>query len=504
MAKELKDLTKRSENYSSWYNELVVKADLAEQSDVRGCMVIKPYGYAIWEKMQRVLDDKFKETGVQNAYFPLLIPKSFLSKEAEHVEGFAKECAVVTHYRLKTNEDKTGVVVDPAAKLEEELIIRPTSETIIWNTYKNWIQSYRDLPILCNQWCNVMRWEMRTRLFLRTAEFLWQEGHTAHATREEAEERAKLMLKVYADFAEQYMAVPVVQGVKSETERFAGALDTYTIEAMMQDGKALQSGTSHFLGQNFGKAFNVQFINKDNKLEYAWATSWGVSTRLMGALIMTHSDDNGLVLPPKLAPIQVVIVPIYKNAEQLKAIDEKVEGIVARLRALGISVKYDNADNKRPGFKFADYELKGVPVRLVMGGRDLENNTVEVMRRDTLEKETRTCDGIEDYVKTLLDEIQDNIYAKAKSYRDAHIYECDNYEDFKERVKEGGFFLCHWDGTAETEAKIKEDTQATIRCVPFEFEQTPGVDMVSGKPAKCRVLIARSYFPLYAFWAGVM
>jgi len=384
-------------------------------------------------------------------------------------------------------------VVDPAAKLEEELIIRPTSETIIWNTYKNWIQSYRDLPILCNQWCNVMRWEMRTRLFLRTAEFLWQEGHTAHATREEAEERAKLMLKVYADFAEQYMAVPVVQGVKSETERFAGALDTYTIEAMMQDGKALQSGTSHFLGQNFGKAFNVQFINKDNKLEYAWATSWGVSTRLMGALIMTHSDDNGLVLPPKLAPIQVVIVPIYKNGEQLKAIDEKVEGIVARLRALGISVKYDNADNKRPGFKFADYELKGVPVRLVMGGRDLENNTVEVMRRDTLEKETRTCDGIEDYVKTLLDEIQDNIYAKAKSYRDAHIYECDNYEDFKERVKEGGFFLCHWDGTAETEAKIKEDTQATIRCVPFEFEQTPGVDMVSGKPAKCRVLIARSY-----------
>ena len=486
-------MTKRSENYSSWYNELVVKADLAEQSDVRGCMVIKPYGYAIWEKMQRVLDDKFKETGVQNAYFPLLIPKSFLSKEAEHVEGFAKECAVVTHYRLKTNEDKTGVVVDPAAKLEEELIIRPTSETIIWNTYKNWIQSYRDLPILCNQWCNVMRWEMRTRLFLRTAEFLWQEGHTAHATREEAEERAKQMLKVYADFAEQYMAVPVVQGVKSETERFAGALDTYTIETMMQDGKALQSGTSHFLGQNFGKAFNVQFINKDNKLEYAWATSWGVSTRLMGALIMTHSDDNGLVLPPKLAPIQVVIVPIYKNAEQLKAIDEKVEGIVARLRALGISVKYDNADNKRPGFKFADYELKGVPVRLVMGGRDLENNTVEVMRRDTLEKETRTCDGIEDYVKTLLDEIQDNIYAKAKSYRDAHIYECDNYEEFKERVKEGGFFLCHWDGTAETEAKIKEDTQATIRCVPFEFEQTPGVDMVSGKPAKCRVLIARSY-----------
>lgn len=493
MAKELKDLTKRSENYSQWYNELVVKADLAEQSDVRGCMVIKPYGYAIWEKMQRVLDDKFKETGVQNAYFPLLIPKSFLSREAEHVEGFAKECAVVTHYRLKTNEDKTGVVVDPAAKLEEELIIRPTSETIIWNTYKNWIQSYRDLPILCNQWCNVMRWEMRTRLFLRTAEFLWQEGHTAHATREEAEERAKQMLKVYADFAEEYMAVPVVQGVKSETERFAGALDTYTIEAMMQDGKALQSGTSHFLGQNFGKAFDVQFINKENKLEYAWATSWGVSTRLMGALIMTHSDDNGLVLPPKLAPIQVVIVPIYKNAEQLAAIDEKVAGIVERLRALGVSVKYDNADNKRPGFKFADYELKGIPVRLVMGARDLENNTVELMRRDTLEKETLTCDGIEEHVKALLDEIQQNIYAKAKAYRDEHIYECDNYEEFKERVKNGGFFLCHWDGTAETEAKIKEDTQATIRCVPFEFEQTPGVDMVSGKPAKCRVLIARSY-----------
>ena len=493
MAKELKNLTKRSENYSQWYNELVVKADLAEQSDVRGCMVIKPYGYAIWEKMQRILDDKFKETGVQNAYFPLLIPKSFLSKEAEHVEGFAKECAVVTHYRLKTNEEKNGVVVDPAAKLEEELIIRPTSETIIWNTFRNWIQSYRDLPVLCNQWCNVMRWEMRTRLFLRTAEFLWQEGHTAHATREEAEDRAKQMLKVYADFAEKYMAVPVVQGVKSETERFAGALDTYTIEAMMQDGKALQSGTSHFLGQNFGKAFDVQFINKENKLEYAWATSWGVSTLLMGALIMTHSDDNGLVLPPKLAPIQVVIVPIYKNEEQLAAIDAKVEGIAANLRAMGVSVKYDNADNKRPGFKFADYELKGVPVRLVIGARDLENNTVEIMRRDTLEKETRTMDGIEQYVKDLLEDIQNNIFAKAKAYRDAHIYECDDYEDFKKRVKDGGFFLCHWDGTAETEAKIKEDTQATIRCVPFEFEQTPGVDMVSGKPAKCRVLIARSY-----------
>ena len=493
MAKELKDLTKRSENYSQWYNELVVKADLAEQSDVRGCMVIKPYGYAIWEKMQRILDEKFKETGVQNAYFPLLIPKSFLSKEAEHVEGFAKECAVVTHYRLKTNEDKTGVVVDPTAKLEEELIIRPTSETIIWNTYKNWIHSYRDLPLLCNQWCNVMRWEMRTRLFLRTSEFLWQEGHTAHATREEAEERAKLMLKVYADFAEQYMAVPVIQGVKSETERFAGALDTYTIEAMMQDGKALQSGTSHFLGQNFAKSFDVTFLNKENKPEYVWATSWGVSTRLMGALIMVHSDDNGLVLPPKLAPIQVVIVPITKGGDQLDKISAKLQPVIDQLRQLGISVKYDDADNKRPGFKFADYELKGVPVRLVMGGRDLENNTIEVMRRDTLEKETVSFDGIVDYVKNLLEDIQKNIFEKARKFRDEHIYECDNYEEFKERIKNGGFFLCHWDGTPETEAKIKEDTQATIRCVPFAFEQTPGVDMVSGKPAKHRVIIARSY-----------
>ena len=492
MATELKDLTKRSEDYSKWYNELVVKAELAEQADVRGCMVIRPYGYAIWEKMQRVLDDMFKETGVQNAYFPLLIPKSFLSKEAEHVEGFAKECAVVTHYRLKTNETHDGVVVDPAAKLEEELIIRPTSETIIWNTYKNWIKSYRDLPILCNQWCNVMRWEMRTRLFLRTSEFLWQEGHTAHATREEAEERAKQMLKVYAKFAEEYMAVPVIQGVKSETERFAGALDTYTIEAMMQDGKALQSGTSHFLGQNFGKAFDVQFLNKDNQVEYAWATSWGVSTRLMGALIMTHSDDNGLVLPPKLAPLQVVIVPIGKG-DQMAMLDEKAEAIVKNLKAMGVSVKYDNADNKRPGFKFADYELKGVPVRLVLGARDLEKGLVEVMRRDTLEKENVSIEGIETYIKNLLDEIQQNIYKKAVTYRDAHIYECDNYEEFKERIKDGGFFLCHWDGTEETEARIKEETQATIRCVPFMFEQTEGVDMVSGKPAKARVLIARAY-----------
>ena len=492
MAKELDFLTKRSEDYSKWYNELVVKADLAEQSDVRGCMVIKPYGYAIWEKMQRILDEMFKETGVQNAYFPLLIPKSFLSREAEHVEGFAKECAVVTHYRLKTNETHDGVVVDPAARLEEELIIRPTSETIIWNTFKNWIHSYRDLPVLCNQWCNVMRWEMRTRLFLRTAEFLWQEGHTAHATKEEAEERARQMLGIYAEFAEKYMAVPVVQGVKSETERFAGALDTYTIEAMMQDGKALQSGTSHFLGQNFGKAFDVQFLNKENKPEYAWATSWGVSTRLMGALIMTHSDDNGLVLPPALAPIQVIIIPIGKPA-QMEQLDTKAQEIVNDLKALGISVKYDNADNKRPGFKFADYELKGVPVRLVLGARDLEQGVVEIMRRDTLEKENVSIEGIANYIKNLLDDIQTNIFKKAKDFRDSHIYECNDYEDFKTRVKNGGFFLCHWDGTAETEARIKEETQATIRCVPYGFEQTPGVDMVSGKPAVARVLMARSY-----------
>ena len=493
MAKELKELTKRSVNYSEWYNQLVVKADLAEQSDVRGCMVIKPYGYAIWEKMQHILDGMFKETGVQNAYFPLLIPKSFLSREAEHVEGFAKECAVVTHYRLKTNDAGDGVVVDPNAKLEEELIIRPTSETIIWNTYKNWIKSYRDLPILCNQWCNVMRWEMRTRLFLRTAEFLWQEGHTAHATKEEAEERAKLMLKIYAEFAEKYMAVPVVQGVKSETERFAGALDTYTIEAMMQDGKALQSGTSHFLGQNFGKAFDVTFLNKENQPEYAWATSWGVSTRLMGALIMTHSDDNGLVLPPALAPIQVVIVPIWKTDEQLAALNSKAAEITEGLKQLGISVKYDNSENKRPGFKFADYELKGIPVRLVLGARDLENGTIEVMRRDTLEKETVQIEGIVEYVKQLLDEIQANIFKKAVDFRDSHIYECEDYEEFKQKIKDGGFFLCPGDGTAETEAKIKEETQATIRCVPFGVEQKPGVDMVSGKEAKFRVLIARAY-----------
>ena len=493
MAKELKDLTKRADNYSQWYNDLVVKADLAEQSAVRGCMVIKPYGYAIWEKMQRQLDDMFKQTGAVNAYFPLLIPKSFLSREAEHVEGFAKECAVVTHYRLKTNETHDGVVVDPEAKLEEELIIRPTSETIIWNTYKNWIQSWRDLPLMCNQWCNVMRWEMRTRPFLRTSEFLWQEGHTAHATREEAEKEAQQMLKVYADFAENYMAVPVVQGVKSETERFAGALDTYTIEAMMQDGKALQSGTSHFLGQNFAKAFDVKFLNKENKEEFVWATSWGVSTRLIGALIMTHSDDNGLVLPPRLAPLQVVIIPIAGKPEQKAAVDTALLPVVDNLKKMGISVKYDDADNKRPGFKFADYELKGVPVRLVLGARDLEADTIEVMRRDTLEKETVSLAGIEDYVKNLLDDIQTNMLTKAKAWRDSKIHECDDYEEFKQKVKDGGFFLCHWDGTAETEAKIKEETQATIRCVPFGYEQTPGTDMVSGKPSKARVIIARSY-----------
>ena len=493
MAKELKELTPRSVNYSQWYQDLVIKADLAENSAVRGCMVIKPYGYAIWEKMQRILDDMFKETGHVNAYFPLLIPKSFLSKEAEHVEGFAKECAVVTHYRLKTNHDGTGVVVDPAAKLEEELIIRPTSETIIWNTYRNWMQSYRDLPILCNQWANVMRWEMRTRLFLRTAEFLWQEGHTAHATREEAEIEAKKMQEVYANFAENYMAMPVIKGVKSESERFAGALDTYTIEAMMQDGKALQAGTSHFLGQNFGKAFDVTFIDKNGKSDYAWATSWGVSTRLIGALIMSHSDDNGLVLPPHLAPIQVVIVPIYRSAEQLAQISEKVAGIVAKLKALGISVKYDDADNKKPGWKFAEYELKGVPVRLAMGGRDLENNTIEVMRRDTLEKETITCDGIEEYVKNLLEEIQANIFKKAYDHREANIINVDTYEEFKEKIEDGVFIMAHWDGTPETEELIKNETKATIRCIPLAGDKTPGKCMVTGKPSACRVLFARAY-----------
>ena len=493
MAIALKNLTKRADNYSQWYNELVVKADLAEQSAVRGCMVIKPYGYAIWEKMQRQLDDMFKETGVQNAYFPLLIPKSFLSREADHVKGFAKECAVVTHYRLKSDPNGNGVIVDPEAKLEEELIIRPTSETIIWNTYKNWINSYRDLPLLVNQWANVFRWEMRTRLFLRTAEFLWQEGHTAHATSEEAEAKAIEMVNLYARFAEECMAVPVIKGVKSANERFAGAVETYTIEAMMQDGKALQSGTSHFLGQNFAKAFDVKFINKENKLDYVWATSWGASTRLMGALIMTHSDDNGLVLPPKLAPIQVVIVPIYKKAEQLQEVSERVAPIVAKLKAMGISVKYDDADNKRPGFKFADYELKGVPVRLVLGPNDLANGTIEVMRRDTLEKSSVALEGIEEYVANLLDEIQNNIYQKARNYRDSRIYKVDTYDEFKAQIEKGGFILAHWDGTTETELRIKEETKATIRCTPFDGDKTPGVDMLTGKPSAQRVIFARSY-----------
>lgn len=493
MAKELKDLTKRADNYSQWYNELVVKADLAEQSAVRGCMVIKPYGYAIWEKMQRRLDDMFKETGVQNAYFPLLIPKSFLSKEADHVKGFAKECAVVTHYRLKTDPEGKGVIVDPEAKLEEELIIRPTSETIIWNTFRNWIKSYRDLPLLINQWCNVFRWEMRTRLFLRTAEFLWQEGHTAHATADEAQAKAEEMLNIYADFAEKCMAIPVVKGVKTANERFAGALETYTIEAMMQDGKALQSGTSHFLGQNFAKAFDVKFIDKNNKLDYVWATSWGVSTRLMGALIMTHSDDNGLVLPPALAPIQVVIVPIYKSAEQLATIDAKVAPVVENLKKRGISVKYDNADNKRPGFKFADYELKGVPVRLVLGPKDIENGTIEVMRRDTLEKQSVTFDGIEDYVARLLDEIQANIYDKALKLRESKTYKVDTWEDFQAQIEKGGFILAPWDGTTETELKIKELTKATIRCIPLDSVPEEGKDMLTGKPSHRHVIFARNY-----------
>ena len=492
MAVELKELTKRSENYSEWYNQLVVKAGLAEQSAVRGCMVIKPYGYAIWEKMQAQLDRMFKATGAQNAYFPLLIPKSFLSREAEHVEGFAKECAVVTHYRLRAKADRSGVEVDPDARLEEELIVRPTSETIIWNTYRNWIHSYRDLPLMCNQWCNVMRWEMRTRPFLRTSEFLWQEGHTAHATREEAVEEAVRMLGVYANFAEQWAAIPVLRGVKSETERFAGALDTYTIEAMMQDGKALQSGTSHFLGQNFAKAFDVTFLNRENKSEYVWATSWGLSTRMLGAMIMTHSDDNGLVLPPRLAPLQVVIIPVARG-EALQTVRQALAPVIEELTAAGVSLRLDDDDNKRPGFKYAEYELRGVPVRLVLGPRDLQNGTIELMRRDTLAKENVPFEGIARRVVALLDDIQKNIYEKARAFRDAHIYECDDYETFKQRIKDGGFFLCHWDGTAETEARIKEDTQATIRCMPFDYEQTPGTDMVSGRTAKARVIIARSY-----------
>ncbi len=486
-------LTPRATDYSKWYNELVVKADLAEQSAVRGCMVIKPYGYAIWETIQAELDRRFKENGVKNAYFPLLIPKSFLSREAEHVEGFAKECAVVTHHRLMNDPEGKGVVVDPKARLEEELIIRPTSETIIWSTYKNWISSYRDLPILCNQWCNVMRWEMRTRLFLRTAEFLWQEGHTAHATEEEAENYAATMLDVYADFAEKVMAIPVVKGVKSPNERFAGALNTYSIEAMMQDGKALQAGTSHFLGQNFAKSFDVTFLNKENKFEYVWATSWGVSTRLMGALIMTHSDDNGLVLPPNLAPTQVVIVPIFKKQEQLDELMAKLNPLADELKKLGIRVQIDASDKATPGFKFAEYELKGVPLRIAMGGRDLENGTVELARRDTLTKETVAFDGIVETIQNLLKEIQENIYQKALNFRLENTREVDTWEDFKEEIKKPGFLLCHWDGTPETEEKIKAETKATIRCIPLEGDKTPGKCIYTGNPSAQRVIFAIAY-----------
>ncbi|MBP3549404.1 MAG: proline--tRNA ligase [Rikenellaceae bacterium] len=493
MAKELKDLTRREENYSQWYNDLVVKAGLAENSAVRGCMVIKPYGYAIWEKMHDALDKMFKATGHQNAYFPLFIPKSFFSREADHVEGFAKECAVVTHYRLKNSPDG-GVTVDPAAKLEEELIVRPTSETIIWNTYKNWIQSYRDLPILCNQWANVVRWEMRTRLFLRTAEFLWQEGHTAHETKEEAIEEATKMIGVYKDFAENFMGVPVIVGHKSPNERFAGALDTLTIEALMQDGKALQSGTSHFLGQNFAKAFDVQYTTREGKLEYVWATSWGVSTRLMGALIMAHSDNNGLVLPPKLAPIQVVMVPIYKGEEELKNVVEKLRPIAEALEAKGVSVKIDDRDNVRSGFKFAEYELKGVPVRLAMGGRDIANGTIEVARRDTLEKCTMPQEGIVEHIVALLDQIQKGIFEKALNFRNSMITRVDTWDEFCRVLDEkGGFISAHWDGTVETEVAIKEATKATIRCIPLDVEEEEGTCIFSGKPSHHRVLFARSY-----------
>lgn len=490
-----KEVTKREDNYSQWYNNLVVKADLAENSAVRGCMVIKPYGYAIWEKMQAQLDKMFKETGHQNAYFPLFIPKSFLSREADHVEGFAKECAVVTHHRLMTNPDGPGVVVDPSAKLEEELIVRPTSETIIWNTYKNWINSYRDLPILCNQWANVVRWEMRTRLFLRTAEFLWQEGHTAHATMEEAIEETEKMVNVYAKFAREYMAVPVVVGKKSANERFAGALDTYCIEAMMQDGKALQAGTSHFLGQNFAKAFDVKYASKDGSLEYVWATSWGVSTRLMGALIMAHSDDNGLVLPPKLAPIHVVMVPIFKTEEEHTAIIAKMEELKGELEKFGLSVKIDDRDNLRSGFKFAEWELKGVPVRVAMGPRDLANGTVEVARRDTLTKESMPLEGVAQAINALMDTIQQNIYQKALDFRAANTVQVDTWEEFKEKIEEGGFLLCHWDGTPETEEKIKEETKATIRCIPLDTNvvMEEGKCIYSGKPSKQRVIFARAY-----------
>lgn len=490
-----KEVTKREDNYSLWYNNLVVKADLAENSAVRGCMVIKPYGYAIWEKMQAQLDKMFKETGHQNAYFPLFIPKSFLSKEAEHVEGFAKECAVVTHHRLMNDPNGSGVVVDPSAKLEEELIVRPTSETIIWNTYKNWINSYRDLPILCNQWANVVRWEMRTRLFLRTAEFLWQEGHTAHATKEEAIAETEKMVNVYAKFAREYMAVPVVVGYKSANERFAGALETMCIEAMMQDGKALQAGTSHFLGQNFAKAFDVKYATKEGGLEYVWATSWGVSTRLMGALIMAHSDDNGLVLPPKLAPIHVVMVPIFKTEEEHAAIIAKMEELKANLEKFGFTVKIDDRDNLRSGFKFTEWELKGVPVRVAMGPRDLANGTAEVARRDTLTKEFLPMDGLAEHINGLMDKIQENIYQKALDFRAAKTYKVDTWKEFKTKIEEGGFLLCHWDGTPETEEKIKEETKATIRCIPIDTNvcEEEGTCIYSGKPSSRRVIFARSY-----------
>ncbi len=489
-----KSLPKRDENYSEWYNELVKRADLAETSAVRGCMVIKPYGYSIWEKMQRALDDMFKETGHSNAYFPLFIPKSYLSKEAAHVEGFAKECAVVTHYRLKNDPNGNGLIVDPEAKLEEELIVRPTSETVIWSTYRNWIQSYRDLPLLINQWANVVRWEMRTRLFLRTTEFLWQEGHTAHAKRSEAVAEAEQMLEIYATFAEEWMAMPVIKGIKTPSERFAGAEETYCIEALMQDGKALQAGTSHFLGQNFAKAFDVKFQSKEGKLEYVWGSSWGVSTRLMGALIMAHSDDSGLVLPPKLAPIQVVIVPIYKNEEQLEAISEKVIEISKTLKKKGVSVKYDDNDAFKPGFKFAQYELKGVPIRLAMGARDLENNTVEVARRDTKTKETVSLEGIVEHICNLLDEIQVSIYNKALSFKEENSTKVDSYDEFKSVLDgKGGFVFAHWDGSSETEEKIKEETKATIRCIPLNQIEENGVCVYSGNPSKGRVVFARAY-----------
>jgi prolyl-tRNA synthetase len=489
-----KYLTNRDENYAQWYNDLVIKADLAENSAVRGCMVIKPYGFAIWEKIQSELDRMFKATGHVNAYFPIFIPKSFFSREARHIEGFAKECAVVTHYRLKNDENGKGIVVDPTAKLEEELIIRPTSETIIWNSYKNWIQSYRDLPILINQWANVVRWEMRTRLFLRTTEFLWQEGHTAHATREEAVEETERMINVYADFAENFMALPVIKGYKSENERFAGAIDTYAIEALMQDGKALQAGTSHFLGQNFARAFDVQFTDKNGKLDYVWATSWGLSTRMIGALIMAHADDHGLVLPPRLSPIQVVIIPIFKNAEQLGKISEKTEKIMKDLLARGISVKYDDRDNNTPGWKYADYELKGVPVRLAIGPRDLEHGTVEVARRDTLEKKSLPADTIADHIITILGEIQENIFKKADEFRKVNTFYIDKWDEFVNTLdNQGGFIMSHWDGTAETEEKIKNETKATIRIIPFDSPEEEGKCIYSGKPSKCRVLFARSY-----------